>query len=127
MTVTGRLTADAVINTLEDERKVVNFSVAVNDRYKKRDGEKVKLTTFYNCSFWLSEKLAEHLKKATLVELEGRIYATPYVSKDGTAKASLNCHVRSVKILAWPKEVEGIGRPVEVTANETPAGDDTPF
>ena len=127
MTITGRITADAILTTLDDERKVVNFSVAVNDRYKKKDGEVVKVTSFYNCSFWLSEKLAEHLKKGTLVEAEGRVYATPYVSKDGTAKASLNCHVRSIKILAWPREVEVIGQPATTAQNSDAAGEDVPF
>jgi len=127
MTITGRITGDAVVNTLEDARKVVNFSVAVNDRYKKKDGEVVKVTSYYNCSFWLSEKLAEHLKKGTLVEVQGRVYATPYVSKDGTAKASLNCHVRNIKILAWPREVEVAGQPVTTAQNSDIAGDDVPF
>ena len=105
MEITGRLTADAVVNTLKDERKVVNFSVAVNDRYRNIDGEAVKVTSYYNCSFWLTEKVVEHLKKATLVELTGRIYARTYVNKEGEPKSSLHCHVSNIKILAWPKEV----------------------
>lgn len=126
MTIMGRTTADAVVNVLKDGRKVVNFSVAVNDRHKNKEGEKVKLTTFYNCSFWRSEKLAEHLKKGTLVQAEGRIYATPYQSKDGTQKASLNCHVARVNILAWPQDVTLIGKAVEPkTTPEDP--DDLPF
>lgn len=127
MTVTGRLTGDAVVNTLQDSRKVVNFSVAVNDRYKKKDGEVTKVTSFYNCSFWLSDKLAEHLKKSTLVEIDGRIYATPFVGKDGTAKASLNCHVHRIKILAWPKEVETVGRPSADSPHASQTGQDVPF
>lgn len=125
MTVTGRLTADAVVNETKDERKVVNFSVAVNDRYTKKDGEKMKVTSYYNCSYWLSEKVAQYLKKATLVELTGRIYATPYVGKDGTAKASLNCHVSNVKILAWPKDASMMRNAANNTASNAP--DDVPF
>ena len=127
MTITGRLTADAVVNSPKDERKVVNFSVAINDSYKPKGGERTKVTTYCNCSYWISDKVAEYLKKATLVELTGRIYVTPYVSKDGTAKASLNCHVSNVKILAWPKEVEVVGRPVGATEEATPYGENMPF
>jgi len=127
MTITGRLTADAVVNTLKDSRKVVHFSIAINDTYKPKGGERVKVTTYCNCSYWVSEKITAYLKKATLVELTGRIYVTPYVSKDGTAKASLNCHVSNVKFLAAPKEVEVISRPAEATQNGQAKGDNLPF
>ena len=120
MTITGRLTADATVNTTKDERKVVNFSVAINDSYKPKGGERVKVTTYYNCSYWISEKVAQYLTKGTLLELDGRIYVTPYVSKSGEAKASLNCHVSNIKFLAKPKEVEIIGRPVGTTGNASP-------
>jgi single-strand DNA-binding protein len=126
MTITGRLTADAAVNTTKDERKVVNFSVAINDRYKK-EGEVVKLTTYCNCSYWISDKLAAYLKKATLVEVTGRIYTEPYMSKAGEMKASLNCHVSNVKILAWPKEVKVVGKPANTPQNGAGAQDDVPF
>ena len=127
MTITGRLTADATVNTLKDERKVVNFSVAINDSYKPKGGERKKVTTYCNCSYWISEKVAPYLTKGTLLELDGRIYVTPYVSKNGEPKASLNCHVSNIKFLAKPMEVEVIGRPVRVTQNQEPNGDDIPF
>ena len=106
MTIIGRITKDAVVNTLKDDRKVVNFSLAINESYQPKGGERVKVTTYCNCSYWLSERMAEHLKKGTLLEVTGRIYVSAYVGTDGTAKASLNCHVSSIKIHAWPKEVE---------------------
>ncbi|WP_121355717.1 single-stranded DNA-binding protein [Flavisolibacter nicotianae] len=127
MTIVGRITKDAVVNTLKDDRKVVNFSIAINESYKPKGRERVKVTTFCNCSYWLNQKMAEHLKKGTLVEAAGRIYVAPYVGKDGTAKASLNCHVNSLKIHAWPKEVDVIGTATQnAFANDT-GSDDDPF
>lgn len=126
MTITGRLTADATVATLKDERKVVNFSVAINDSYKPKGGERVTVTTYCNCSYWISEKVAQYLTKGTLLEVDGRIYVTPYVSKAGEARASLNCHVRAIKFLAKPKEVEMIGRPVGTTETALP-DDGVPF
>jgi single-strand DNA-binding protein len=124
MTIVGRLTKDAVVNVLKDEREVVNFSIAVNDYYKPKNGEATQLTTYYNCSYWISSKVAANLKKGTLVEVSGRIYVTAYSSADGTAKASLNCHVNTIKIHAWPKEVEVIGK-AEPTPTED--ADEVPF
>lgn len=126
MTIVGRITKDAVVNQLKDERQVVNYSIAVNDYYKPKNAEGVQLTTYYNCSYWISSKMAENLKKGTLVEVTGRIYVTAYADTDGTAKASLNCHVNNIKIHAWAKEVEVIGTPSQTPAKEE-EGNDLPF
>lgn len=115
------------MNTTKDERRVTNFTVAVNDRYTKKDGEKIKAVSYYNCSFWRTEKMATHLKKGTLVELTGRIYANAYVSKEGEAKASLNCHVSDIKILAWPKGVAVVGTATPPTEATETDSDDLPF
>ena len=106
MTIVGRLTKDAVVNQLKDEREVVNFSVALNDYYKPKNGEGVKVTTFINCSYWMNSKMADRLKKDSLIELSGRIYVTAYTDLNGNAKASLNCHVNTIKIHQWSNEME---------------------
>ena len=55
MVLIGRITKDASIKKLKDERQVVNFSIAINDYYKpKGQAGGVTLTTYYNCSYWLS-------------------------------------------------------------------------
>ena len=119
MTITGRLTKDAVLNSLSDEKKVTNFSLAINDSFKPKGKERIKVTTFCNCAYWQNEKLSSILKKGVLVEVTGRIYVTAYVGADGGARASLNCHVNSIKILAYPREVEVIGSAIGGTNNDT--------
>ncbi|RYZ30479.1 MAG: single-stranded DNA-binding protein [Chitinophagaceae bacterium] len=126
MTIIGRITKDAVVNSLKDDRKVVNFSIAINETYKPKGGERTKVTTYCNCSYWLSEKIADNLKKGTLLEVTGRIYVSAFVGTDGTAKASLNCHVNNIKIHGWPKEVEVIGKAITNTSADNNE-DDTPF
>ena len=39
-TIVGRITQNAKINTLKNDKKVVNFSVAINDSYKTKQGER---------------------------------------------------------------------------------------
>lgn len=114
MEIVGRLTADATVNTLKDERKVVNFSVAVNDSYKPKGNEQpVKMATYFNCSYWINSAIAEHLTKGSLVELYGRISVNAWTNTEGEAKASLNFHVNSIKLHGKPKGAEN--------ASETPA------
>jgi single-strand DNA-binding protein len=124
MTIIGRITKDAQVNTTREGKAVVNFSVAVNDSYKPKNRERVKQTTYYNCSYWITPKVAANLKKGTLVEVAGRITVTAYPCSDGVAKASLNCHVSSIKIHAWPKEVTLIGKAASTSDKDR---DEVPF
>ena len=55
----------------------MNFSVAINDSYKTKQGERKEQTTYYNCSYWINAKIVEYLTKGTLVELSGRISSSP--------------------------------------------------
>ena len=99
MVLIGRLTKDAVVAQLKDDRQVVNFTLAVNDGYKpKGKDEWVNLTTYFNCAYWLNPKIAERLKKGNLIELTGRMYVTTYKDMQDEAKATLNINVGSIKI-----------------------------
>lgn len=99
MELTGRLIADAKVSTLKDERKVINFSVAINDSYKPKGSETAtKVTTYFNCSYWLNPGIAQYLTKGTLVEIYGRISVNAWTNAEGEAKASLNFHVNNIKL-----------------------------
>ena len=109
MELVGRITKDATVNQLKDERKVVNFSIAVNDYYKPKNGEGVNVTTYVNCSYWISTKITERLTKGCLVEVSGRIHVNAYKGADGEPKASLNCHVNNIKIHSFGKQLPAFG------------------
>ncbi|MBS1666707.1 MAG: single-stranded DNA-binding protein [Bacteroidetes bacterium] len=95
----GRLTADARVNKTKDERQVVDFTIAINDRFKtKGSSELKKVTTYVNCSYWISVGIAPYLKKGVLVELFGRIHVSAWKKMDGEPVASLNLHVSNIKL-----------------------------
>jgi single-strand DNA-binding protein len=96
-TIIGRVTKNAEINTLKNDKKVVNFSVATNDSYKNKQGERVEQTTYYNCSYWLSPNVAKILTKGSLVELSGRVSSNAWIGKDGEIKSGLNFHTSNIK------------------------------
>ncbi len=124
MELVGRITKDAVVSQLKDERKVLNFSIAINDYYKPKNSEEgVKVTTYVNCAYWISTKIAERLTKGTLVEITGRVYVNGYKGADGEAKASLNCHVNNIKIHSFGKQETNVVTP----ENEEEVIDDLPF
>lgn len=105
MEITGRLILNARTTQLKDGRKVVNFCVAVNDSYKPKDsGEIKKVSTLYNCSYWINPAIGQYLTKGTLVELYGRLSANAWNNAEGEAKASLNFHVNNIKLHGGSKQ-----------------------
>ena len=97
-TIIGRVTKNAEINTLKNDKQVVNFSVAINDNYKTKQGERREQTTYYNCSYWINAKIAEYLTKGTLVELTGRTSSNAWIGTDGEIKSGLNFHTSNIKL-----------------------------
>lgn len=127
MELTGRIIADAKVSSLSDGRKVVRFSIALNDRYKPKGSDQWKqLTTFVNCSYWQREALAPFLTKGTLVELAGRISVSAWKDAGGEAKGSLDFFVSSVKFHGGKAEKKTISTPVTVPAEGNTA-EDLPF
>ncbi|PSK90842.1 single-stranded DNA-binding protein [Taibaiella chishuiensis] len=73
MKITGRITANATVNTTTNEKQVVNFSIAINNGGYRKDGEYKELTTFVNCSYWLDMAAAGKLQKGVEVQLKGHM------------------------------------------------------
>ncbi len=116
MELFGRVTANATVTEIKDGRKVVNFSMAINDGYKPKGSDEFrKITTFVNCSYWLNPALAEHLTKGTMVELYGHMSVHAWTSAEGEAKGSLNFHAYNIKLHGRPKA----GNPTESSEFKT--------
>lgn len=130
MEITARVTANAQVKELPSGSKVINFSVAINDRYRNKEGEVKEITTFVDCSYWKQSGLAPFLTKGTLVEMQGRIGTRAWLTMNGEAKASLTFHVNTVKLHGSSKNktvtepVAAVKKAEVVTAE---AGDDLPF
>jgi len=106
MNIIGRLTKDAQVRNLSNEKQVVNFSITTNDSYRNKQGERVEQTTYFECAYWISPKVADFLTKGTLVELSGRAYTSAWIGKDGEAHAGLNFHTSQIKVHSGGKRTE---------------------
>ena len=129
MEISGRIIKDAVTAKVSNDREVVNFSIAINDSYRpKGSGELKKIVTYIDCSYWMGSKMAQWLKKGTMVELFGRIGLNVYNNAEGKALGSLNFHTSNIKILVFPKTENTSSVPAvqkKSTAEDEP--DDLPF
>ena len=99
MEMTARLTGDAKLSILKNDKQVVNFGVAINDSYRAKGSTgPTKIVTYVQCDYWVNPGIAPYLTKGTLVELQGRVGVSAYTGKDGEAKATLTFHVNTIKL-----------------------------
>ena len=125
MNIIGRVTKDAEVRTLSNSKQVVNFSVATNDSYRNKTGERVEQTTYFDCAYWISPKVARNLTKGTLVELTGRVSARAWTGNDGEARAGLNFNTAQIKLHGSSKKHETLQAPTLNSNDEEK--DDLPF
>src|SRR5690554_3706971 len=130
MNIIGRLTRDAEVRTTSQDKQVVNFSIATNDSYKNKLGERIEQTTYFDCAYWISVNVAQVLTKGTLVELTGRVSARAWVGKEGEPRAGLNFHTSQIKLHGGSRKAETVQATPQVESNkvaEQEPEDDLPF
>jgi len=130
MNITGRLTRDAEVRTTSQQKQVVNFSVATNDTYRNKQGERIEQTTYFDCSYWITPNVAKILTKGTLVELSGKVTARAWTGSDGEAHAGLNFHTSQIKLHGGGKRAETVQATAQAENNTATAQgteDDLPF
>jgi len=122
----GRLTADAKVSTLKDDRQVVNFSIAMNDNYKAKDSDSVtQVVTYVNCAYWRSTAIAKFVTKGTVVKLSGRIGVRAWNNLKGEAQATLEFFTSEIRLFGNPKSERTKDESVESV--KSPVGEDLPF
>jgi len=137
MNIIGRLTKDAEVRSVSGEQEVVNFSVAINESYRNKEGERTELVTYVDCAYWRTTKVAQYLTKGTLVELQGRISPRAWVDMDGAVHAALNFRTSEIKFHGGGKKEETVqdskkSKSNKAAAKAVPAqgaadSDDLPF
>jgi single-strand DNA-binding protein len=126
MQFTGRITADAEVKDVKNDKKVTAFTVAVNKRYKNKAGEKQEKTSFIRCAYWINAGLAIYLTKGAIVEINGLIEAEAWTDKQGKAQANLTCSVDNIKLYGSAANASASTKAekVPVSSGGTPPGDD---
>ena len=130
MNITGRLTRNAEVRTTSQDKQVVNFSVAINDSYRNKQGERIEQTTYFDCSYWITPNVAKLLTKGTLVELSGRVSTRAWTGNDGELRAGLNFHTSQIKLHGRSRKTETVQVTAQTERNKTTeqgTEDDLPF
>ena len=100
----GRLGKDPEIRYTQGSEAVANVSLATSESWKDKNGEKQEKTEWHNLVFYrrLAEVVGEHLKKGSLIYIEGKITTEKY-QKDGEDRYATKIVVSEMKMLGGNK------------------------
>lgn len=104
----GRLGRDPETRYTSGGQAVCNFTVATDETYKDRAGERQKRTEWHRIVVWgkLAEICQQYLKKGSLVFLEGRIQTRQWDDRDGNKRTTTEIVASGMRMLG-PKAVPG--------------------
>lgn len=95
----GRVGRDPEVRHTPSGDTVASFSLAVDETYKGKDGNKVEKTEWILCTVWgkQAEFVAQYITKGRLVHVSGKWQTRKWTDKDGNDKYTTECKVNSVQ------------------------------
>ncbi len=135
----GNLGKDPDVQYLDNNVSVARFTLATNDSYKDKDGNRVDQTEWHNVVAWrgLAKIAEDYLKKGSRIYLEGKIRTRSWEDKQSGEKKYSTEIVADNFIMLDKKEDSGsYSAPAKTAtkqevpnggADEAPQGDDLPF
>ena len=102
----GRLGRDPETRYTSGGQAVANFSVATDESYKDRNGERQKRTEWHKIVVWgkQAEIAQQYLKKGSLVFIEGRIQSREWQDKEGQKRTSFEIVANNFRMLGGRAE-----------------------
>lgn len=134
----GNLTRDPQLSYLPSQTAVVDFGLAVNRRWKSREGENKEETCFVDCRAFgrTAENINKYLSKGRPLFVEGRLTFDSWTAQDGTKHSRHRVTVETFQFLPGGpggrvgQTEEGAGAqgvPAERGPDEQTSADDIPF
>jgi single-strand DNA-binding protein len=102
----GRLGRDPETRYTGGGQAVANFSVATDETYKDRNGERQKRTEWHKIVVWgkQAEIAQQYLKKGALIFIEGRIQSREWQDKEGQKRTSFEIVANNFRMLGGRPE-----------------------
>jgi single-strand DNA-binding protein len=107
----GRLGRDPETRYTGGGQAVANFSVATDETYKDRNGERQKRTEWHKIVVWgkQAEIAQQYLKKGSLIFIEGRIQSREWQDKEGQKRTSFEIVASNFRMLGGRGDGGGSG------------------
>jgi single-strand DNA-binding protein len=97
----GRLGQNPEVRYTPSGAAVANFSVATNENWTDKSGQKQERTEWHRIVVWgkLAELCSQYLSKGRQAYLEGRLQTREWQDKDGNKKYTTEVHAQTVQFL----------------------------
>ena len=97
----GRLGQNPEVRYTPSGAAVANFSVATNESWSDKNGQKQERTEWHRVVVWgkLAELCAQYLAKGRQCYVEGRLQTREWQDKDGVKKYSTEVQAQTVQFL----------------------------
>jgi single-strand DNA-binding protein len=107
----GRLGRDPETRYTGSGQAVANFSVATDESYKDKNGERQKRTEWHKIVVWgkQAEIAQQYLKKGSLIFIEGRIQSREWQDKEGQKRTSFEIVANNFRMLGGRAEGAAAG------------------
>ena len=107
----GRLGRDPETRYTGGGQAVANFSVATDESYKDRNGERQKRTEWHKIVVWgkQAEIAQQYLKKGSLIFIEGRIQSREWQDKEGQKRTSFEIVASNFRMLGGRADGAAMG------------------
>lgn len=97
----GNLTRDIELKAIAGGQSVARIGLAVNRRYRTKEGEDREETTFVDCEAWgrTAEVMNQYLRKGQPVFIEGRLKLDQWEDKEGQKRSQLRVVVENFQFV----------------------------
>ena len=110
VTIIGRLTKDGTecFKYLPTGTACLNFSIAVNETYKAKDGKDEEFTNFFECSLFgkSAETLKDYFRKGNRIAVVGSLRQSTWQGKDGKKASKVVIMVDNVQLLTSKNDTQ---------------------
>jgi single-strand DNA-binding protein len=97
----GNLTRDVELKHIPSGQAVAQIGLAVNRKYKTKDGQQQEETTFIDCEAWgrTAEVMQQYLSKGKPVMIDGRLKLDTWQDKDGSNRSKLKVVIENFQFI----------------------------
>ncbi len=127
----GNIVQDPEVVQISQDTELAKFTIAINESYKKPDGEVTEVTTYIDCEAWsgIAKVVKNYLRKGSRVYIEGNLRADKWTDADtGKSRTKHKIRVLDLVMLDTRKDANSLDSAKSIDdANINVVDDELPF